>query len=73
LHLIKGTQAENLEDKKDNGTHPIGIINPSAILTEEQVLEIRASPLRNFELVPIYGVHKDTISDIRRRKTWKHI
>lgn len=43
-------------------------------LTAEQVLEIRAYPDgMNGILGPMYGVHRMTIGEIRRREIWKHI
>jgi hypothetical protein len=47
-----------------------------ARLTEEQVVEIRkrrASGETGDALAAEYGVHKATLSDITRGKTWKHV
>lgn len=50
-----------------------GEANARARLKEEDVLEIRASPLKNVELARIFKVTPPTISAIRRRISWKHI
>ena len=44
-----------------------------AKLTEEDVRNIRSSNKRNAELGREFGVHRATISSIRRRRTWKHV
>lgn len=42
-------------------------------LTEKQVLEIRQSNLKQKELSELYNISIITISDIKRRRSWKHI
>lgn len=42
-------------------------------LTEKDVLDIRKSSLLQRELSLIYGVHRVCISQVKLRKTWKHI
>lgn len=44
-------------------------------LTEKEVLEIRKNKdrLKGFELSDIYKVSQSVISEVRSRKTWKHI
>jgi hypothetical protein len=42
-------------------------------LTESQVLSIRESPLSCSALGAQYGVHRVTISKIKRRVIWKHL
>jgi hypothetical protein len=46
---------------------------PARKLTEEIVLEIRASKESNVELAKKYQVHKSNISWIRNRRIWKHV
>ncbi len=45
----------------------------SAKLTEQQVLNIRSSNLKNIRLAEIYRVSTASISLIKNRKVWKHI
>lgn len=77
-HLRLGTQADNVRDAVERGRArgPVGIRNPKAKLTEEQVLEIRqrsaagetaASLSRHFGVVP------QMVSNIVRGLNWKHV
>lgn len=48
----------------------------AAKLTDEQVIEMRARRLsgeRPVDLAPDYGVDRSTVSDICRRKSWRHL
>ena len=73
------TCKENINHTVRNGRwNPgVGEKSSSAKLTESQVLEIRKACLYKThsynELAEIYNVHPATISDIFRRKSWKHI
>lgn len=72
-HLRIGTPAENQADAKRHGTTATEFRLPITKLSNKQVLEIRASELRNFELCEIYGVSKSVISNIRSGKTRKNV
>ena len=74
-HLVVGTQRENRVDCVTKGRANVskGEEHYCAKLTEDIVREIRASSLTNTELSEMYGVHRRTISDARRGKTWRHI
>lgn len=76
-HLFLGDQAANNADKiakkrqrfgvsrgEDHGCHK---------LTEEQVLEIRASVGPSVKVGERYGVSGRQVRDIRRRKSWRHL
>ena len=65
-HLRLGTHQDNMTDKINKKRH-------KTKLTEQQVLDIRASNKSGVELGNEYGVTKATISDIRLRKIWRHI
>ena len=47
--------------------------NPRAVLTEDDVRKIREDYRDNCEVAWEYGVSNQTISNIRLRKTWKHV
>lgn len=73
-------QATNLEwndikgifyDGQNNGSS--GQKNGRAKITENQVLEIRKSSLKQKELSKIYGIKQNTISLIKNRHLWAHI
>lgn len=53
-----------------------GKVHGGSTLKEEQVKEIRnrlISGETSNSVAIIFGVHKTTISDIKRRKSWRHI
>ena len=75
-HLRVGTHIENMHDKYKDGTDHIGEKNPSAKLTEQDVLDIRH--LRNQGVIrrilaERFNVSTATISDIQSRRSWSHI
>lgn len=67
-HLRIGTPQENQDDAKLHGTTAREFRIHNTKLSDEQVREIRASSLRNYELCKIYGVSKSVISQIRSGK-----
>lgn len=70
-HLSWKTRKSNHADKIVHGTTNRGEKSSLSKLTREQVIEIRKSnqePHR--ELAIKFGVSKQTISDIQRRKSW---
>ena len=72
-HLFLGTHADNAADKVVKNRHPRGETNATAKLTEVEVLAIRASSVGVNETARRMGLDPMTISNIRNRKTWKHI
>ena len=52
---------------------PKGEDHPKATITEELVREIRASTERNADIARRIGLSKQSIADIRKRRTWKHV
>jgi hypothetical protein len=77
-HLEIGTHADNARDKMERRQGPDGWIargeqNPRSRLTDEQVLDIRASELSRVELSIKYGISKTTVLDIRGSRSWKHL
>lgn len=72
-HLFLGTHADNAADAARKGRKPHGSNNCNAKVTEAEVLEIRASNESQTVLARRYGIKPVTISQIRTRKTWRHI
>lgn len=77
-HLFLGTKLDNNIDKAIKGLHnsPKGQDQNSAVLTEKDVLEIRAHPYYKglfSDLSKVYNVNSWTISLAYNRKTWRHI
>jgi len=72
-HLELGTHIDNMGDMVLRGRSMRGQNHTNASLTEEDVLNIRASELTQKELGQKYGVNFSTIGKIKRREKWKHI
>ncbi len=75
-NLCWGTREENVADKRRNGGLPIGERSGSHVLTEDQVLEIRekfSGDMSSTDLSEEYGVSKNTILEIAKGNTWKHL
>lgn len=82
-HLFLGTQMDNVRDMLSKGrggyTGSKGMANKRAILTDKQVLAIRAeykgrgTRPTQLELSKKYKISKSVISFIINRSIWKHI
>lgn len=74
-HLWAGTHGDNIRDcvakTRDNKAH--GESHGLAILTEDDVRQIRTMERPYAELGRLYGTTPENISSICRRKTWAHI
>lgn len=75
-------RADNIEyiSGADNSAHGarLGLMawgerNPKAALSEDAVIDILTSPLRQIDLAAKYGVLQTTISDVRTGRTWAHL
>jgi hypothetical protein len=72
-NLAWKTGRQNEADKRGHGRALLGTRNHQAKLTADDVLAIRASGESGVTLARRYGVTETTISDVRNRKTWRHI
>lgn len=79
-HFFLGTEKDNVADMMRKGrahdylAHSAkGSAHGMAKLTEEKVREIRASSGTNEEIAARYGVSRNAIGFILRRKTWRNI
>lgn len=76
-NLRWATRSENHADKKLHGTSQHGTANGSSVLTDEDVITIRAEyiPRKNSmdKLAKKFGVNKRTIHKIINNKLWRHI
>lgn len=74
-HLFLGTCAENLADMRAKGRArhaPLaGEKNPAAKLTAKQAREIFVSDQAHTDLADEYGVTRQAIRNIKRRKSWR--
>lgn len=74
-HLFLGTALDNMKDRDSKLRQLHGERNPHAKLNEDTVKYIRSTYKGEeyLELSEIYGVTRESISNIIRRKTWKFI
>lgn len=69
-HLETGTNKENTMDRYRDDTILFGERHPRSKFTEQQIREIRLSPLSGKELATQYNTTKTTITEIKLKKTW---
>ncbi len=75
-HLILGSVQDNSNDMVERGRSPRGEKSAHSRLTEADVKEIVHLYLKgaNYKsLAERFGVHRMTINDIFRRRTWRHV
>lgn len=75
-NLKWATVAENNEDRRAHGVHPMGNTLPHAKLTPGKVKDIVARSRQgqsNIEIARIYGVTDAAISKVLRGKSWRHV
>lgn len=70
------TRSNNMADKLRHGTARIGGRHPMAVLTAQDVREIRrlvAAGKTSRQVAEVFGVTVGAIKDIRSRKNWRHV
>jgi len=67
------TNEANMIDRERHGTSAVGVRNPNAKLAEKDVFYIRTSTERTASLSAQFGVSMESIQNVRRRVTWKHL
>ncbi len=72
-HLFLGSAQDNINDKIIKGRQPRGSALKSSKLIEWQVSEIKVSNEKYTMLAAKFGVTPETISYIKRGKTWRHV
>lgn len=75
-HLKIGTQAQNLADMARRGRSALGEKNGQHKITADDVKEIRrrsASGEQQKSLADAFGVSQPNVSNIIKRKLWKHL
>ena len=70
-HLFLGTQQDNMQDALKKGRRRKEGYNIK--LTKEQIKRIRLDTTTNRVLANKYGVHINTIWNIKNKKTWKNV
>lgn len=71
--LFLGDAAINQADKVDKGRQLKGGNIHNSILIPSDIQAIRLDQRLQREIAVDYGVHRRTISDVKKNKTWKHI
>lgn len=79
-HLWLGSKADNTHDmmKKERGgwakrVEPFGELHWHAKLTADQVIAIRNDTRLHRLIAMDFGLDRSTVTDIKRRKTWRHL
>ena len=74
-HLKLGTHKDNMADRSMKGRTSKGSKHPNAKLTENDVyfIKFESNDITPKILSEMFGVTKDTICEIRRGKSWKHV
>jgi uncharacterized protein (DUF433 family) len=77
-HLYLGDHTRNMQDRKQRGRAPVirGALNPQAVLTEQNVLDIRArwrAGEREATIAPDYPVARHVIYKVATYRSWKHV
>jgi len=72
-HLYVGTQKQNVQDQKNAGTFVEGENSGSAILTKDNVLEIRTKELSIREYATKFNVSYHTVWDVSNHRSWRSI
>lgn len=76
-HLEDGTKADNSRDMVMRDRSTRGERHPDVILTEQDVREIRlaydSKSTSVKDLAYMYGVSRQNITSIGKRRSWKHV
>jgi len=76
-HVYPGDQTQNMADMWGRGRAKPGLVQGQkhgmSKLTELDILAIRSSDETVKEICEHFGVSHTTVSDIKNRKTWKHV
>ena len=75
-HVSFGSQQENIADKVRKGRQAKGETNGRAVLTEEDVRNIRKrlySGEAGYKIAADYGIAPTNVTAIYHRRTWKHV
>lgn len=72
-HIVLGDRKSNAKDMTDRDRQARGIRNGAAMLTDADVLAIRASHAPQWWLAEKYGTTQPNISLIQNRVNWRHL
>jgi hypothetical protein len=74
-HLFLGSHLDNARDRnrKNRQARPKGVLNPSAILSEQQVRKIFEDPRSSPPIAAEHCVSPTTVQLIKAGKRWAHV
>lgn len=74
-HLRWATRVENMADKLESGTDPVGERNGAAKISAADVRQIRAlcGTMRMRDIGALFGITISNVSAIHLRKSWAHL
>lgn len=72
-HLFLGTHLDNMKDMAEKQRSTIGERHSKAKLSDEAVRVIRQSTESTSALAATFGVHANTINEVRARRRWQHV
>lgn len=74
-HVVWGTQLENMQDRRRDGTHAPGETNPNSKLSCDDVATIRAlrGKLPQTEIADMFNIAQSTVSSVQLEKTWRDL
>jgi HNH endonuclease len=72
-HLYVGTKRQNTADAIARDRFPRGENHSATTLNESQIVAIRKDLRKQRDIAADYGVQQMTISNIKRRVTWRHV
>lgn len=72
-HLLRGTHADNVQDKMSRDRQPVGERKAESVLSNEQAMEILNSELNYAELSRMYGISRGGIHNIKSGRTWNSV
>lgn len=72
LHLIKGTQKDNMQDRKLLGNYPRGEKHFNSFISDDQRRAIYLDPRSHREIAKDYGLKSHaTVGNIKRSNRWR--
>ena len=72
-HLFLGSAKDNYRDSVAKSRNTRGEVHGCSKLTDRQVIDIRLDLRPRSVIAMEYGISVGTLSDIKLRKTWKHL
>lgn len=77
-HLKGGTQQQNIQEmhKRGRAASTKGSDNGHSKLNESKVRDIKQllkAGKKPYQIAPLFGVHRSTVSDINTGRTWSHV